>query len=203
MEAQGPHTKGWPGAGSTSDRHLWERMQSGDPSALEGLFKRHYPFLYDYGVKFSQRPELVRDAIQDLFAYIWERRGQLAEVLSVRAYLMISLRRMLLKKLQRQTPEDTAIDLTQLERPTGAFSPEDFMIYQEKMAEERRIIREGILKIPEKLREALYLRTYQGLSYTEIAYIMDISPQVARNYVSQAFRRLRKLILEKLRRVYF
>ncbi len=201
MEEQGAQTTGWPEAGS-SDRHLWGRMQAGDPAALESLFKRHYPFLYDYGVKFSQRPEMVKDAIQDIFAYIWERRGQLAEVLSVRAYLMISLRRMLLKRLKRPLPEEPTIALTRLEQPTGGFSPEDLVIYRETTDKERRIIQEGFRKIPQKPREALYLRTYQGLSYAEIAYIMDISPQVARNYVSQAFRRLRKLILEKLRRVY-
>ncbi len=184
------------------ESELWRKMQGGDPEALELIFKWHYPYLYDYGLKISRKPELVKDCIQDVFVHLWERRGRLSQVVSVRAYLMVSLRRLLFKKLQRAGLSEVREDVYPWEPFDGSFSPEDFLIYQERQAEERRIIREGILKIPPKLREALYLRTYQELSYSEIAHIMDISPQVARNYVSQAFGRLRLWVVEKLRQVH-
>jgi len=83
------------------DRLLWGRMREGEEQALAALFRRHYALLYDYGVKLSRQEELVKDSIQEVFAYIWEKRENLAAVDSVRAYLLVALRRHLLKSLER------------------------------------------------------------------------------------------------------
>ncbi|MCI0693153.1 hypothetical protein L0337_14255 [candidate division KSB1 bacterium] len=79
------------------DRLLWKRMREGDKEALATLFRRHYALLYDYGLKLSQQEELAKDGIQEVFAYIWEKRENISTVNSVRAYLMVAVRRHLLK----------------------------------------------------------------------------------------------------------
>lgn len=170
-------------------------MREGDQEALAALFRRHYAILYDYGLKLSQQEELVKDGIQEVFAYIWEKRQGLAAVDSVRAYLLVSLRRHLLKALAKQQQLQESRQQFELLEGGEYFSPEDLLVMQEKGEAESRALQKALKEIPLRVREALYLKTYDGLSYREIAIIMNVSPQVARNYVSEAFHRLRAIFL--------
>ena len=54
-------------------------------------------------------------------------------------------------------------------------------------------LRERISTLPQKQREALYLRYFGGLDYAEIAAAMDCSQQSARANVSQAVRKLKSM----------
>jgi len=54
-------------------------------------------------------------------------------------------------------------------------------------------MREMIASLPPKQREALRLRCFAGLDYTEIAAAMDCSEQGARANVSQAIRKIKSL----------
>jgi RNA polymerase sigma factor (sigma-70 family) len=180
------------------DRRLWERMRKGDEQALAVLFRGHYPSLYDYGIKLARQEELVKDGIQDVFAYIWEKRHGLAVVDSVRAYLLVALRRHLLKSLATQQQQKESFLQLDWQQDQEYFSPEDLLLMQEKDNAERRSLAKALRAIPPRVREALYLKTYDGLTYREIAAIMNVSPQVARNYVSEGFHRLREIFAPAL-----
>lgn len=177
------------------DRLLWKRMQAGDKEALAALFRRHYPILYDYGLKLSQQEELAKDSIQEVFAYIWEKREKISAVNSAPAYLLVALRRHLLKALEQQSKQHTSLREFDLLQERQNFSHEDFLILQETEKAESEALERALQEIPPRVREALYLKTYSDLSYQEIAVIMRVSPQVARNYVSEAFQRLRVILL--------
>lgn len=176
---------------------LWEQMKNGKNQALATLFKHYYPLLYDYGKKISHQDELVKDSIQELFAYIWNKRKSLSRVESVTSYLMVAMRRQLFKAIKQQRKNKEIYQEFSSTQPQQAFSAEDMLVMNETIASERKSVKRALNKIPTRMREALYLKTYSGLSYKEIALIMQINPQVARNYVSEAFRRLRSIITEK------
>ncbi len=173
------------------EKILWQSLKEGDAAALSLLFQRHYQMLYDYGMKICGRDEFVRDCIQDVFVSIWENRERLAEVNSVPAYLLASQRHRIFRKLKTPFPllngdfgEMVAVTL---------FTAEDFAIREENEAYQRAFLTRALQHIPERMREALYLKTFGGLSYKEISEVMGISSQVARNYVCEAFQRLRKM----------
>ncbi len=170
---------------------LWRRLIKGDAEALEQLFRAHYPLLFDYGLKLTRQEELVKDGIQEVFAYIWDRRRMLANAESVRAYLLVSLRRQLLRALARQQKQHSLQQELSINQVEEAFSAEDLIIFAETEDAEKAAFKKAFSEIPARLREALYLKTYDGLSYKEIADVMHVKPQVARNYVSEAFQRLR------------
>jgi RNA polymerase sigma factor (sigma-70 family) len=169
-------------------------MKESDEQALGILFRRHYAMLYDYGMKISQQAELVKDSLQEIFAYLWEKRRNISEVDSVRAYLLVSLRRELLKSLERSQQRQATYLQLEVEQRETYFSPEDLLLMQEKDDADKQAMTKALKGIPPRQREALYLKTYDGLTYKEIAVIMKVSPQVARNYVSEAFHRLREIV---------
>ncbi len=179
---------------NADDRELWRRLQKGEPQALTALFRRHYAMLYDYGFKLAHQSELVQDSIQEVFAYIWEKHAAVSAAESVRAYLLASLRRHVLNALTQHRQRQQTLQEFDILESQEYFSPEDFLIVQETEADTRRALKKGLQKIPPRLREALYLKTYNGLSYREIGSLMQVSPQVARNYVCEAMQRLRNLL---------
>lgn len=180
------------------DTYFWKAMKEGDSDALSTLFRNHYPVLYDYGIKFCQHDELVKDTIQDVFTYIWEKRQSLAVVKSVRAYLVTTFRHTLLRSLNKiRQRENKLVEFGKYLDGT-VFSPEEFIVFKEQKTSEMQVLREALNNIPPRIREALYLKTFDGFSYREISEIMQISPGVARNYVSEAFERLRIITSEMI-----
>lgn len=176
------------------ERRLWREIKAGSPAALEELFRSSYALLYDYGLKLCGDDELVKDAIQEVYAYIWEKRDRLSVPDSVRAYLLAAERRLLLKMLKSNTRLGEVEKEFGGEQARTAFSAEDLIIDAETKEAEQDNLRQAFDSIPVRMREALYMKTYDNLSYREIAEIMAISSQVARNYVSEAFKRLRVLL---------
>lgn len=182
--------------GGEQDRRVWMRLRKGDVHALEILFRNYYALLFDYGMKLAHEDELVKDAIQEVFLYIWETRRNLSVVDSVKAYLLVSLRRLVLNILRKQKRQRTANQEFTLERISDSFSLEDLIIFTEREAFEQQRLKSAFKNIPSRMREALYLKTYDGLTYKEIAKIMNVRPQVVRNYLSEALQRLRSILVK-------
>lgn len=180
-----------------TESQLWNSFKNGESKALEIIFKVHFPYLYDYGIRITRQEELVKDSIQDMFAYLWEKRQNLSNVHSVRTYLIVSLRRTLFKAIEMQNKVTFALQEIGREQAYEMSSFDELLVVEEKSANEKKALKSAVQKIPDRMREALYLKTYQELSYKEIAVIMNVRPQVARNYVSEAYKRLRDLLVSK------
>lgn len=177
----------------SDDITLWQQMKSGRQNALEILFKRYYPPMYHYAINICQREEFVKDCLQDVFAYIWEKRENLSDPLSVKAYLLSATRRAVLKKLEKIRKIESIQQNIFPENEARFFPLEMSADFDDQQHSQFAQVKFALDKIPPRMREALYLKINDSLSYNNIARIMKISPQVARNYVCDALQRLRNL----------
>ncbi len=143
-------------------------------------------------MKIVRDPDLVEDAIQDLFTDLWRTRSQLGEARSVRYYLFRSLRR----KIHRSVKPDTnrlSEDLPELGE--AALPIESEIIGEEELMLDKARLKAWLKQLPARQYEALMLRFYQDLSYQEIAQIMNISEQGARNMIQKSLYTLRRIAL--------
>ena len=180
-----------------SDETLWDGLQHSDADAFTTLIKRHSRFLINYGRKFTHDEELVKDSIQDLFADLWLFRNKLSSVNSVRTYLLVSLRRKIIRinklvsftSISNSDPEDFPFMVT--------FSVQDQWI--ESDAEKQRIqqLNHIINSLPSRQKEILYLKFYQNLNHQEIAELMDMQYQSVSNLLQRALIQLRRLWKEE------
>lgn len=173
---------------------MWDSFTKGEPESLESIFRMNYPYLIDYGLRMIKHEDLVKDCIQDMFAYLWEKRQTLSKVHSIRAYLIVVLRRTLLKAKESQSKMQLVLQEIVYEYEDRILPFDDLLIKKEKEETQKQALKTAIQEIPERIREALYLKTYQQLSYNEISDIMGVRNQVARNYVSGALKRLQEII---------
>jgi len=194
LNSDNPGNKGVGNEMNDNNEILWKKLREGDQQALEQLFLYNYSLLYDYGFKICRDNELVKDHIQELFAYIWEKRTSLSDVESVKSYLLVSFRRKILTALKRSRRKYAIHRYFADEQDWVEFSVEKDLIISEQQKQKNNQLNKAFNSLPPRLLEALYLKIYSGLKYSEIAPVMEISEQVARNYVSEAIQRLRTLL---------
>ena len=175
-----------------SDREIWNRVRDGQKYAFNHVFKKYAKMLYRYGYKFTSNHKQIEDCIQEVFLTLWEKRGTLGETDCIKPYLLITFRRKLIKELSG----NHIIIKKNFEIANYSFrlaaSQEDEIIKRETEKELVSKVTGHLLKLPKKQREVLYLRYYCELDYDQVAAVMDISYQSARNLMYKALKALKK-----------
>lgn len=167
----------------------WKNFREGDFSSLGILFEKHYLELFYYGNKIVALPELVKDTIQDLFIDVWERRNKMAVVENIKAYLIISLRRELIHRMEKARKENLGSQPLSLQ---FMFSPEDFVISSEQNEEHTQLLARSLEGLTERQREAILLRFYHNLEFQEISEVLEMNVQSVRNLLFRALEKIRK-----------
>jgi RNA polymerase sigma factor (sigma-70 family) len=172
---------------------LWESFRKGDREAFATLFRNNYELLFRYGGKFTSNSSQLEDSIQELFVELWQAKSRNA-VVSVRAYLLKSLKYKLLKTYRQSRVTLSAGD----NDGTFEFSHEHFLVAGEEEAERKRLVLQALAQLSDRQKEIIYLKFYQDLSYEEVSEIMSINYQVARNLLYQAIKSLKNRLPRSL-----
>lgn len=179
-----------------NDVALWNLILKGDMKAMSLLYKEHYELLLNFGLKYTSDEEFVKDCIQDVFVKLCTSK-QLSPTKYVRSYLLTSLKHTIFDKLSslKVTEEldehhfELKIEDTVLET---LFKDND-----EDLQLSKKLV-SAYKSLPENQRMAIYLRYVKGLSYKEIAVVLNINPQSSMNLVSRALNNLRsKMTLDE------
>ena len=176
-----------------NDAQLWDAFRNGDDRAFSCIYDAHVQALFQYGSKLSPDTDVVKDCIQDLFVDITKHRTTIGSTDNIRFYLIRSLKHKILRQLKSHNRADTIDDDPFLLE--AAFDEQ--LLEQETTRHQRQCLRDAINKLPERQKEAIYLRYIMDLKNEEIAQIMDISYQAVRNTLHKAIENLRKTISKK------
>jgi RNA polymerase sigma factor (sigma-70 family) len=152
---------------------IWHSFKQGNWDAYTSLYNDYYSLLNNYGYKFTHSMNLIEDAIHDLFIRLWTTRNNLGNPVSVKNYLLKSLRNTLLRKIKT---EDKYTGIDSDDYPFGfevSYNNPSGLAIEEKDFREK--VKAVINTLPPRQKEIIYLRFYEGLSYDEIADIMSIS----------------------------
>jgi RNA polymerase sigma-70 factor (ECF subfamily) len=173
---------------------VWQAFTRDDEMApFEWLYRHFITTLLDYGYKMCNEKWLAEDAVQNVFTYLLQHRRRLPTPQSVKYYLLRCVRNELLKLLrrhQRELPNQELFDtLLQLE-PTPETPALEACLQKEQLT----TLQHYINQLPNRQREVIYLRFFHGLSYAEIAAIMEIDQKSAYKTIYKALDTLRQLL---------
>lgn len=173
-----------------NDMQLWRSFRSGDMNAFGALYHHHYRLLYNYGYTIFADKDIVKDCLQELFLELWERRGHLSEVSHIKYYLLVAFRRKIIHFLKKKDRLNTI----PLPEQTEDFQPslEDQLIEHERQFIFSGQFKKAFDQLPFRRKEAIYLRYYQELSYSQITAVMEIQYQTVRDLISKGIKMLKE-----------
>lgn len=164
-----------------------------EPLELEQLYRDHYTPLLRYLERMCGSPELAEELVQETFikAYIGllTFRGEC----SITTWLFRIARNLYLNSLRRPSPSSIKTDQL-LAIPDNGKSQDP--AYQADLREQRNQISLLLAQLPERQRSVLLLRDVEGLSYLEIAGILDISLSAVKVSLFRARNSFRNAFLE-------
>lgn len=175
-----------------SDGQLWQIFKSGNKAALAYLYQHYFFKLYNYGINLGADEDVVKDTIQELFVYLWKRKGHLSETNSIKHYLYKCLRRKIyaqLKKKQQSLFRQSIPDNYHFE---FVLSAEHACIHEQMSAQQTAQLYKALNLLPERQKEILFLRYFEQLSPAEVASVMSLTVNSTYVILSRAISFLRK-----------
>ncbi len=175
---------------------LRDRYVNGDEGALSILYYEIFDTLYNYGIRFTRNPEIVKDNIQNLFVDLMSNQKKFSSVINIKYYLLKSLKYLILKEHERKD-----LEFDELETNNIPFfsqpSIEKKIIHEEEDIKKIRLINMVYGNLGNREREAIYLKYSCGFDYTEISGILNISVESSRTLIYRAIKKIRISFQEK------
>lgn len=174
----------------------WQKIKEDKISGLKDIYDRNIKLLKSYGTRISDDNMLVEDCIQDLFLYIWQKRASInCSQKEEAAYLCLSLRREILRRLKRRNKEELNFEYYSKHSQTEGIDSQ--IIHDENQKNINHRLRKAMDTLSSRQREAIYLKFNLNLDYDEISEILEINYQSCRNLVFRALSELRAKLIEK------
>lgn len=146
--------------------------REGDKGALETLLVRHWPWLKAlvYSVLADARD--LDDVMQNVCLRVVTRIHTLREPECFRAWLAILARREAVKhyRARARRPDSPGIDSVTMRPPADGQSPLEHL----ERSEQCRMILDTVQMLPEKYREVFMLAHSGGLTYAQMAEVLDV-----------------------------
>ena len=163
----------------------------------------HIDGLYGYALVLTQNRTDAEDLVQETYVRAIRAMGRLRDDSNVKGWLFTILRNIWLNELRQRRKAPESVDVETDERTSSLAdesteSPHD--IYVAKL--ERRHVRTAIQQLPEEAREVILLREWQGMSYQEIATVLDCPVGTVMSRLARARSKLRDLLSSILQRSY-
>jgi len=160
-----------------------------DKTAYKELFVSLHYQLKRFAFSILKSNEEAEELVSDIFIRIWERRHQLTEIESPIQYFYVTTKNLALtrinrqKKLVRFASDDWLVQLESI-----YFDPEKLMITEETF----RQVRQAISELPPRCRIIFKLVKEDGLKYSEVAELLNLSVKTIETQMAIAFRRVGK-----------
>lgn len=173
-----------------TDQQLVERVQRGDKNAYNLLVKKYQYKVANLVSRFVSNPGDVPDVTQEAFIKAYRAlpgfRGESAFFTWLYRIAVNTAKNYLVS--QRRRPPSSDVDIEDAEFYDGGeglkdqASPEHLMLSEEI----RRAVFETIEVLPEDLKTAITLRELEGMSYEDIAKVMDCPVGTVRSRIFRA-----------------
>ena len=170
------------------EKRLIERAQDGDSEALDHLMRAYYPMIFRYCYHFWRDRVRAEDDAQEIVLRILKHLHRYQSEGSFKAWVFrIAFnhvrQRYRYEKLRRWLP------LGRIREPEN---PASDPAYAMELNERFKWLAEGLAELNERERTAILLRALQGLSYQEIAQVMNCGLQQVKNYLFRGRKALQR-----------
>ena len=169
---------------NSSDEILLKEIKKSSQNAFNSLFNKYWDQSYQRAYKLLLDEDLAKDAVQEVFFDIWNRRNSL-EITNISGFLYKAIRYQSLKHLQKRNLLDVHEKHFQnLLKVNDVEEQIMFNQLQEKLSK-------TLESFPDKYKEVFTMSRFQNLSNKEIAEKLSLSQRTVEWYLYTVLKHLK------------
>lgn len=146
--------------------------------------------LYRFALRTTGNTAESEDIVQEVFLRIWEQRTSLKNLENPDAWCMRMVKNLAIDKLRAKRKQNVALD-TELQTADRQVNPHQ----QAEIDDTIRHIEIFIQRLPEKQRMVIQMRDIEGMTYKEIAFVLDIPIDQVKVNLHRARKQVRKQLI--------
>ncbi len=156
------------------DNILMERTQNGDKTAYESLVLKHRKKSIEFANSFLLNLSTAEDVVQECFAKVYINRHLYKPTYSFKTYLFTIIRNRCIDELRKEKHR-TTVNIDDIYHVSDGSTPEQQLLTKETS----QTIFTMLNSLQDNYKTALYLFAVDGMSYKQIAKVMQKTvPQV-------------------------
>ncbi len=181
---------------SSPDLDLVDRHRYGDATAFEEVYQRFGKMVYNLAYRMAGKADEAEDLSQEVFVRIYRHLGRFNGRSALKTWVYrVTLNHCRSKLGRRRYPTQPLAEENEgqgAELVDATRSPEE----QALAADASRRVSAALRHVKPRFREAVVLRDIEGLSYEEIAEVLDVRIGTVRSRIARGRDRLR-VVLER------
>ncbi len=169
------------------EKEYLQGIINGERWAFKTVFLRHYEPLCNFCWRYTRSRAVSEDLVQEVFADLWELKETLDPDKSLKVYLYQAVKHkgydyLAHQKVVRKYQADQSHDQQEV-------------VHQKKITQDDtafiKAARQAIDTLPQRAQQTYVLHRQDGLTYREIAEVMDVTVKTVESQMSRALDILR------------
>lgn len=186
-----------------TDEALMRRVADGDRAAFRALLERWEGAAKRYAYRMFGDHHIAEDVAQETFVRLYRSAARYEPTAKFSTYFYTVLGNLCRDRLRADrrrrkegAPHETGDDV--FDHGDEIAGPDDLAPEAASEREEaRRLVRRAVAELPEKLQQALCLREFEGMAYSEIADVMGANLGEVKTWIHRG----RKTLAIRLQRL--
>ena len=177
-----------------SDVELIERALSKENAAWEQLVARFRRRVFHISYKFTGKHDQAEDLTQEIFLKLWKSLDKFNRDADFSTWLSSVARNYCIDHYRASKREKEVVveDLVAFDLAPSSFgNPHSALEDQDR----RSLLRRGLDQLPDKLRQAVVLRDLQGMTYHEMADLLQLPEGTVKSRINRGREELMRLLL--------
>ncbi|MEQ1584941.1 MAG: RNA polymerase sigma-70 factor [Cyclobacteriaceae bacterium] len=176
---------------ATEDKNLISLIVKNDECAFGLIYNKYSPLLYRYAYSRIRDKATCEEMIQEVFVWLWEKRATLSHVIALKPYLYAAIRHKIVDHIAHSVVRERYIQHYLLYESKHDNSLED----QTNVSDFFPQLEKYISVLPKNCQVAFRLSRLDHVPIPKIAEQMNLSTGTVENYISQALKHLRNVLI--------
>lgn len=174
-----------------SENFIYNMRANNDERAFYQLFNHYFPGMLSFATSIVKNKQSAQELVENVFVKLWERRHLLVEIENFPAYLYTAVKNSCYTHLKNR-PDFSFEDIG--DEFAYNQTPETNLTQQENIKK----ILEAINALPPRCRLIFRLIKDEGLKYSEVAQLLDISERTVNAQLTIAIARISEALNKSL-----
>ncbi|HEY8389242.1 MAG TPA: RNA polymerase sigma factor [Parasegetibacter sp.] len=172
------------------NKQIFDRISGGDEKAFSECYEEYRRLLYPFLFKLTKSASATEDLIQDTMLKVWLSRDKFSEIGNPRAWIFRIASNTAHNWLKNSLIRQNSTTPLHYKEDQEDHSSEVFL----ELKAIREIVQEAIAELPPQRKKVYLLNREQGLTVSEIAQKLNISPSTAKNTLLAAVKYIREKV---------